>query len=441
MSVKVDIKALLESGVHFGHKTSRWHPKMAPYIHSKRQDSHIIDLVKTVEALDKALPELTKIAGSGRKVLFVGTKKQAKDVVRQAAEKINQPYVVERWIGGMLTNGSTITQQIKKLKNLEKRMASGDLEKRYNKLEVQRFQEEIDSLNIKYGGIKDLMGKPGAVVVVDALTDANAVREAQTLGVPVFAIVDTNVNPTGIDYVIPGNDDAIKGVQLLLDYFTEAVAEGAGSVKTEEKPVKKRRNRMGVSVDDIKKLRELTGVGLTDAKKALVEADGDFDKALEEMRKKGLTKAEKKGDREAREGLIESYVHSGRIGVIVEVNCETDFVARLDDFKTLAHEIAMQIAAMNPKYASTEDIPAEEMERVKAELMVSEALASKPEEMREKIVTGQLNKHFAEQVLMSQTYILDDSKTVEQHIKEAIAKLGENIVVRQFKRIELGVSE
>ena len=197
---------------------------------------------------------------------------------------------------------------------------------------------------------------------------------------------------------------------------------------------------MGVSVDDIKKLRELTGVGLTDAKKALVEADGDFDKALEEMRKKGLTKAEKKGDREAREGLIESYVHSGRIGVIVEVNCETDFVARLDDFKMLAHEIAMQIAAMSPKYASTEDIPAEEMERVKAELMASEALASKPEEMREKIVAGQLNKHFAEQVLMSQAYILDDSKTVEQHIKEAIAKLGENIVVRQFKRIELGVS-
>ena len=198
---------------------------------------------------------------------------------------------------------------------------------------------------------------------------------------------------------------------------------------------------MGVSVDDIKKLRELTGVGLTDAKKALVETDGDFDKALEAMRKKGLTKAEKKGDREAREGLIEGYVHSGRIGVVVEVNCETDFVARLDDFKTLAHEIAMQIAAMSPKYVSEADIPAEEMERVKAELMASDALASKPEEMREKIVEGQLKKHFVEQVLMSQAYILDDSKTVEQHIKEAIAKLGENIVVRQFRRIELGVSE
>ena len=198
---------------------------------------------------------------------------------------------------------------------------------------------------------------------------------------------------------------------------------------------------MGVSVDDIKKLRELTGVGLTDAKKALVETDGDFDKALEAMRKKGLTKAEKKGDREAREGLIEGYVHSGRIGVVVEVNCETDFVARLDDFKTLAHEIAMQIAAMNPKYVSEADIPAEEMERVRTELMASEALASKPEEMREKIVEGQLKKHFVEQVLMSQAYILDDSKTVKQHIKEAIAKLGENIVVRQFRRIELGVSE
>lgn len=240
MSVNVDIKELLEAGVHFGHKTSRWHPKMAPYIHSKRQDSHIIDLTKTVEALNIALPELTKIAASGKKVLFVGTKKQAKDIVHKTAEKIDQPYVTERWIGGMLTNSQTITQQIKKLKNLEKRMASGDLEKRYNKLEVQRFQEEIDSLNIKYGGIKDLMGKPGAVVVVDALTDANAVSEAKTLGIPVFAVVDTNVNPTGIDYVIPGNDDAIKGLGLLLNYFAAAVTEGASSVKkADQKPAKK----------------------------------------------------------------------------------------------------------------------------------------------------------------------------------------------------------
>ncbi len=198
---------------------------------------------------------------------------------------------------------------------------------------------------------------------------------------------------------------------------------------------------MAVTIDDIKKLKELTGVGLTDAKQALVETDGDFDKALEAMRKKGLTKAEKKSDREARAGVIDSYVHDNRIGVVVELNCETDFVARLDDFKTLAHQIAMQIAAMNPAYISEDDIPAEERDRVKQELMVSDGLADKPEAMRETIVDGQLGKHFAEQVLMSQKYILDDSKTVADHIKEAIAKSGENIVIRQFKRIELGISE
>ncbi|MBB1554785.1 30S ribosomal protein S2 [Candidatus Saccharibacteria bacterium] len=227
MAVTVDIKALLEAGVHFGHKTSRWHPKMAPYIHSKRQESHIIDLVKTVEGLDAALPFLTSVVASGKKVLLVGTKKQAKDIVKTAAERVNQPYVTERWIGGMLTNRSTISAQIKKLKDLEKRMASGELEKRYNKLEVQRFQEEIDNLTMKYGGIKDLAGKPGALVVTDVITDANAVREAKTLGIPVVGFVDTNANPEGIDYVIPANDDAIKGIQLLLDYVTEAIAEGA----------------------------------------------------------------------------------------------------------------------------------------------------------------------------------------------------------------------
>lgn len=233
MAVKTDIKALFEAGAHFGHKTSRWHPKMAPYIHSKRQDAHIIDLVKTVEALDTALPFLTSVAASGKKVLFVGTKKQIKDIVQASAEAAGQPYVTERWIGGMLTNVTTITAQLKKLRDLEKRMTSGDLEKRYNKLEVQRFQEEIDELNRKYGGIKDLSGKPGALFVTDVIADANAIREAKTLGVPVVAIVDTNANPDDVDYVIPANDDAIKSVQLLLDYVAAAIAEG--TVKKEEK--------------------------------------------------------------------------------------------------------------------------------------------------------------------------------------------------------------
>jgi len=232
MTVNVDIKALFESGVHFGHKTSHWNPKMAQYIHSKRQESHIVDLVKTVEGLEVALPFLTRLSTNGKQILFVGTKKHTKDIIREAAKSINQPYVTERWLGGTLTNVATVTQQIKKLKDLEKRMISGDLEKRYSKLEVQRFQEEIDDLNVKYGGVKDLNGKPGAVLILDVIGDMNAIKEAKTLGIPVVAVVDTNADPTLIDYVIPGNDDAIKGVQLILDYIIAAISEGVNSNKS-----------------------------------------------------------------------------------------------------------------------------------------------------------------------------------------------------------------
>lgn len=234
MAVDVDIKALLQAGVHFGHKTSRWHPKMAPYIHSKRQDSHIIDLVKTVEGLDRALAFITETVATGKKVLFVGTKRQARDLVKAAAVESGQAYVTERWMGGMLTNSKTTNERIKHLKGLENKMASGELANRYNKLEVQRFQEEIDDLNHKYSGIKDLNGKPGAVFIVDVLNEVNAIREAKRLDVPVIAMVDTNANPTGIDYVIPANDDAIKGIALILDYAKQAVAEGQAQRKPSE---------------------------------------------------------------------------------------------------------------------------------------------------------------------------------------------------------------
>jgi small subunit ribosomal protein S2 len=231
MAVDVDIKALLEAGVHFGHKTSHWHPKMAPYIHSKRQDSHVIDLVKTVDGLEKALQFLSGVVSGGKQVLFVGTKKHTKSIVKETALALNQPYVTERWLGGTLTNVATTSQQIKKLKDLEKRMISGDLEKRYSKLEVQRFQEEIDSLNVKYGGVKDLKGKPGALFIIDAIGDLNAIKEARNLGIPVVAIVDTNADPSLVDYVIPANDDAIKGIRLMLNYVSAAISESAGATK------------------------------------------------------------------------------------------------------------------------------------------------------------------------------------------------------------------
>lgn len=232
----LDIKKMFESGVHFGHKTSRWNPKMAGYIHSKRGDSHVIDLEKTVEQLAKACPFITEVISSGRQILFVGTKKQARDIVVNAATSVNQPYVTERWLGGMLTNSSTIQSQIKKLKLLEKRMATGELANRYNKLEIQRFQEDIDSLNLKYGGIKDMKGKPGALFVLGVVSDKNAVNEAIKLGIPVIGICDTNADPSGIDFPIPANDDAIAGLQVIVDYVVEAIREGesVASKKSDE---------------------------------------------------------------------------------------------------------------------------------------------------------------------------------------------------------------
>ena len=223
MSKTIDMKELLEAGAHFGHKTSRWHPKMAQYIHSKRQDTHIINLEKTVAGLEEALALTKKIAKDGKKILFVGTKKQLKTIVKEAAESVDMPYVTERWVGGTLTNVETVNRQIKKVKDLERRMKTGELEARYSKLEVQRFQEEIAVLNTRYGGIKDMTDQPAAIIVTDACEDKNAIKEAKTLHTPVIAICDTNVDPTDIDIVIPANDDSTKAEKLILDYFVEAI--------------------------------------------------------------------------------------------------------------------------------------------------------------------------------------------------------------------------
>lgn len=230
-SVDVDIKKLLEAGAHFGHKTSRWHPKMAPYLHSKRSGSHIIDLTKTVDGLNEALDFAEKTAASGKQILWVATKRQAKDIVEQAAEDTNMPFVVERWVGGMLTNTATMNGRIKHLKDLEQKMDSGALDAKYNKLEVQRFQEEIDEMNHQYGGIKHMDAKVGAVIVVDVIHEMNAVREARKLKIPVIAVVDSNADPTLIDYPVPANDDAIKAIELIVGYFTQAVNAGRDQLK------------------------------------------------------------------------------------------------------------------------------------------------------------------------------------------------------------------
>lgn len=199
---------------------------------------------------------------------------------------------------------------------------------------------------------------------------------------------------------------------------------------------------MAISIDDIKRLKNLTGVGLTDAKAALEEANGDFDKALEAMRKKGLTKAEKRGEREARSGVVGTYNHDGRIGVLVEVNCETDFVARNEIFTDLVKDIAMHIAASSPLYVSDADVDQKVMDEKRKEFGEKAKAEGKPEKMIENIVEGMLKKHFSEQCLLSQPFVKNPEITVGDYVKEHNAKLGENIVVRRFSRIALGeVSE
>jgi elongation factor Ts len=195
---------------------------------------------------------------------------------------------------------------------------------------------------------------------------------------------------------------------------------------------------MAVDIAEVKRLKDLTGVGLTDAKAALEEADGDFDKALQAMRKKGLTKAEKRGEREARAGLVGSYNHDGRIGVLVEVNCETDFVARGEIFTGLVKDLAMHIAASAPQYVSIEEVPTEDRDKVKKEFVEKAKAEGKSADMIDKIVDGQLKKYFAERCLLDQPFVKNPDVTVAEYVKENAARMNENVVVRRFSRLALG---
>ena len=224
---------LLNAGCHFGHLTRKWNPKMAPYIFMERNDIHIIDLNKTAIMLDKASAALKQIAKSGRKILFVATKKQAKDIVAEKISNINMPYVTERWPGGMLTNFPTIRKAVKKMATIDKLTNDGTYSN-LSKREVLQISRQRAKLEKNLGSIADLTRLPSALFVVDVLKENIAVREANRLGIPVFAIVDTNSDPSNIDFVIPANDDATKSVEVILDACCAAMAEGLEERKAEK---------------------------------------------------------------------------------------------------------------------------------------------------------------------------------------------------------------
>lgn len=228
-----DFNQLLEAGVHFGHLKRKWNPKMAPYIFMEKNGIHIIDLHKTAVKLDEASAALKQIAKSGRKILFVATKKQAKEVVALKAGAINMPYVTERWAGGMLTNFPTIRKAVKKMTTIDKMNTDGtfaNFSKR-EKLQVSRQRAKLEK---NLGSISDLTRLPAALFIIDVQKEANAVKEARRLGIPVFAMVDTCCDPTNIDYVIPANDDAVKSIEVILDTVGAAITEGLSERKLEK---------------------------------------------------------------------------------------------------------------------------------------------------------------------------------------------------------------
>ena len=222
---KKQVSELIKAGVHFGHLTRKWNPNMSPYIYMERNGIHIINLYKTVAKLDEASNALKKIAASGRKILFVATKKQAKDIVSESSKKINMPYITERWPGGMLTNFVTIRKAVKKMSSIDRMKQDGtfnSLSKR-EKLQIGRSREKLEK---NLGSISNMTRLPGAIFIVDILREKIAVKEAQKLNIPIFAMVDTNSDPRGIDYVIPANDDASKSISKILEHIGAAIQDG-----------------------------------------------------------------------------------------------------------------------------------------------------------------------------------------------------------------------
>ena len=279
MSV-VSKNVLLEAGVHFGHQTKRWNPKMKPYIYGARDDIYIIDLDKTVEGMEKAYAEMKSIAENGGTFLFVGTKKQAQEAALENATRSNSYYVTQRWLGGTLTNFRTIRRRVKRLEEIEKMEENGTFDV-LPKKEVIQIKKEYEKLNNLLGGIREMTKLPQALIIVDPKKEYNAIREARKLNIPIFGIVDTNCDPDDVDYVIPGNDDAVRAVKVVIGALTNAICEANGleviDYVTEEKDVaqddkKEEKRALKKELEEIKKEDELEAKSLTELKAMAKEA-------------------------------------------------------------------------------------------------------------------------------------------------------------------------
>ena len=451
------MKDLLEAGVHFGHQTKRWNPKMKEYIFGERNGIYILDLGKTVKLFKEAEDFVTNLAAEGKTLLFVGTKRQAQDVIAEEAARCGMYHVNQRWLGGLLTNFNTIQRSLARLRDLESMITDGRYDT-LSKKEVARLEKERRKLEKNLEGIRGMSRLPDAVFIVDTRKEKIAVDEARKLKIPIIGIVDTNCDPDEVDFRIPGNDDALRAIRLFASRIADAVNSGRGvresaqaeaaaaqedgggpddkrgaraaapsrgrnghlarrrltrfrvpgskfqvpgsRVRNQERPERTGTDRTfdrptmstPISAELVKKLRDLTGAGFMECKAALTEANGDIEAATTLLRKRGLASAAKKAGRTTSQGSIGSYIHmGGKIGVLVEVNCESDFVARTDQFGALVKDIAMHIAAADPKYVRREEVPSEALEKEKDIYRAQFAQSGKKPDVIEKIVEGKLD--------------------------------------------------
>jgi small subunit ribosomal protein S2 len=345
---KVEVKQLLEAGVHFGHLTRKWNPNMAPYIYMERNGIHVINLYKTVAKLDEANEALSKIAASGRKILFVATKKQAKDIVAEKATKVNMPYITERWPGGMLTNFVTIRKAVKKMASIDRMKKDGTfltLSKK-ERLQVDRLRAKLDK---NLGSIADMTRLPGALFIVDTMREHIAVKEAQKLNIPIFAMVDTNSDPRDVDYLIPANDDASKSIDIIMTEVTNAIAEGLADRKSEKQEDKEGKEPKAdkAKEDKPKKEKALEPTPETVETKAppvvakTTENEVDADSVAEAVATEGtaddLTKIEGVGPKAA-----EALINAG-LDTYAKIA-----LADADDMKAILTEASSRMAHLDP---------------------------------------------------------------------------------------------
>ena len=373
------MRELLEAGVHFGHQTRRWNPKMRRYIFGERGGIYLIDLTKTLELLEEAHEFARNIAERNGTVLFVGTKKQAQNAVAENATRVGMPYVSNRWLGGLLTNWRTISERIAYLHDLRRLKADGQLDLLPSK-ERLGMEADLVKLEANLGGVADMKRQPDAVFVIDLKKELLAVRETHRLGVPVIGLVDTNADPDEAEYVIPGNDDAIRSCDLVARVVADGIAAGRSKVTTtemaapaaaapaaeaEDDPAgargrrarararggrrRGRRDRMSttISASQVKELRDATGAGMMDCKRALLETEGDLDAARTLLRERGMASAGKRAGRETTEGMV-GYIVDAGVGSILGIGCETEPVSKSDEFQEFAIKVLRAVHADGP---------------------------------------------------------------------------------------------